>query len=102
MSKATFIIYFSFPGKEKDTMDFAFANTTGNKTDQLDRLFSELSDGRFILQGACFPFFWIREMLPVILSSDTDLFLFHGDWGTSEERVMYTTHHTFVQNQDLD
>lgn len=79
MNKTAFIIYFSFLRKEKDTTDFAFANTTGNKTDQLDRLLSELSDGHFILQGACFPLFWIMEMLPLIPSSDTHLVLFHGD-----------------------
>lgn len=101
MNKVTFIIYFSSPRKERDAEDFAFANTIGNKTDKHDRLLPQLSDGCFILRGTCFPLFWIWEMLPLIPSSDTHLFLFHGDWGTREQRVMYTAHHTFTQNQDM-
>lgn len=100
MSKVTFIIYFSPPGKKRDIEDFTFANTIGNKTDQRDRLLPELSNVLSILQGTCFPLFWIREMLPLIPSSNTHLFLFHGDCGTWEQRVMYTTHHTFIQTQN--
>lgn len=101
MNKVTFIIYFSSPRKDRDAEDFAFANTIGNKTDKRDRLLPQLSDGCFILHGTCFPLFWIWEMLPLIPSSDTHLFLFCGDWGTREQRVMYTAHHTFTQNRDM-
>jgi len=103
VNKVNFIIYFSSPGKERDNKDFAFANTIGNKTYQCDRLLPELSDGCFIFHGPCFPLFWIREMLPLIPSSDTHLFpfLFHADGVTGEQRVIYTSHHTFIQNQDM-
>lgn len=40
----TFITYFNSPGKERDTEDLTFANTTGNKAGQHDRLLPELSD----------------------------------------------------------
>lgn len=95
-NKVTFITYFSSPGKERDTKDFTFANTTGNKAGQHDMLLPELSDV-LILQNPCLPFFWIKEMLPLLHSLGT--YLFHGDARTAEQKVMYNTWHAFIQNK---